>query len=642
MNRLSYLLFLIFFSAQLYKSAGQTQVYDSLKHVIINAASDMEKLSAIIELSEQSVNPDSLLPYIKMAETIAAATGNKSDADMAAYSRASYYVRKNIADSALGIVDRLITEYKTNSDRQPFYLKLIFFKAKILDRSNRYSQALTELVEVIETAEILKDTLVQIQAKTGIGWVQMEMEQYKEALQWLHKAMQTSSNRKFYKNYGALYSNMASAHNSLGHSDSARYYINIAINDARENDNLTFLATALSMQARIFIDGKQPHLAEAPLKEVLEIRKKMNDPFYIVYDMSNLAGYYAGNNQSQKGIALCKEGISIAKEKGMSSQLLMIYRALAENYKAAGNTADYSQTLEHIIALKDSFNTINSSKQIAEMMAANETQKKEKQIIEQKLNITKKNYWLFGSALFIIMTSIIGWLGFNNYRRKQQLKMQLALEEEKRLSAQAIIDAEEQERKRIAADLHDNLGAYAASIASNLDHLSFKNTNDNNVVPLQELRNNSRAIVSQLGDTIWALKKDALSLTAISDRLKVFVQRIQPSYPDVMIDVMEKIETDHLLAPSQAFHLFQISQEAVINALKHSSGKKITLFIEGSRQWVISIRDNGKGMTANAGSSGGGNGLLNMQNRARESGWTINWRQNNGGGTSVVITPTTN
>ncbi|MEI9809577.1 MAG: hypothetical protein WDO16_17855 [Bacteroidota bacterium] len=120
----------------------------------------------------------------------------------------------------------------------------------------------------------------------------------------------------------------------------------------------------------------------------------------------------------------------------------------------------------------------------------------------------------------------------------------------------------------MAADLHDNLGAYAASIASNIDHLSFKDGSAGNAVPLQELRNNSQAIVSQLGDTIWALKKDALSLTAISDRLKVFIQRIQPSYPDVTIDVMEKIETDHLLPPSQAFHLFQISQEAINNAIK--------------------------------------------------------------------------
>ena len=642
MQRACYIILFILVVTRCAKTSGQRSVIINLKHKISTAVSAQEKLSAIVELSEQGINADSLFPYIVMAETIAAETKNKSDADKASYCRAGYYVRKNISDSALVIVDELINSCKSDKNQQHFYLTLIFFKAKILDRANQYSRALTQLVEVIGVAEALKDTLIQIQAKTGIGWVQMEMEQYREALQWFYRAKNSSSNKKLYKNYGALYSNIATAYSSLGNADSAAYYINIAIKDARENDNFVFLATALSMQAKIFTDSKRPHLAEAPLNEVLEIRKKLNDPFYIVFDMSNLASYYASNNQPQKGIDLCKEGIAIAKRKGMSSQLLMIYRALAENYKAAGKITEYGQTLEYIIALKDSFNNINSSKQIAELLANNETQKKEKQIVEQRLNLTKKNYWLYGSALFAIMAAIIAWLGFKNYRRRQKIKMQLAVEEEKRLSGQAVIDAEEHERKRIAADLHDNLGAYAASIASNLDHLSFTQIDENNAVPLKELRNNSQAIVSQLGDTIWALKKDSLSLTAISDRLKVFIQRLQPSYPDVEADVKEVIKIDHLLAPSQAFHLFQSVQEAVINALKHSGGKRVTVSIEGSETWKITVEDDGNGMNTGKKTSGGGNGLINMKNRAAEGGWSIDWLPNEQGGTSVIIVPTTN
>ena len=162
------------------------------------------------------------------------------------------------------------------------------------------------------------------------------------------------------------------------------------------------------------------------------------------------------------------------------------------------------------------------------------------------------------------------------------------------------------------------------------------------ITALQELRNNSQSIVSQLSDTIWVLKKDALFLTAISDRLKMFIQRVQPSYPDVTIDVLEKIQTDHLLPPSQAFHLFQITREAIVNALKHSGGKQVTVTIEAGQRWKISINDNGKGMTGNSGNNEGGNGLLNMKSRAKEGGWDIEWQQSEQGGTSIQITPTTN
>lgn len=65
------------------------------------------------------------------------------------------------------------------------------------------------------------------------------------------------------------------------------------------------------MQAGIYIDHQQAPLAEQPLHEALMIRKKINDPFYIVYDMSSLAAYYAANNQPQKGIRLGVEGVAL-------------------------------------------------------------------------------------------------------------------------------------------------------------------------------------------------------------------------------------------------------------------------------------------------------------------------------------------
>ncbi|MBK8713099.1 MAG: hypothetical protein IPL97_14730 [Niastella sp.] len=92
---------------------------------------------------------------------------------------------------------------------------MLFFKAKILDRGNRYTDALRQLYLVLKVAQIQKDTLTIIQAKTGIGWVQIEMEQYPEALRWL-ESLHTSSNNSYYHGYGALYSNLASTYNALG------------------------------------------------------------------------------------------------------------------------------------------------------------------------------------------------------------------------------------------------------------------------------------------------------------------------------------------------------------------------------------------------------------------------------------------
>ena len=621
------------------RALAQTKAIDSLRNLIKTESSGKQKLNLIYELAGQSINSDTLLPYIFIANSIATVSKEKFDLSTAAYIRAYYYIRKNFVDSALFIIDRLITDYKDDKLKADFYLGLLFFRAKVFDRGNRYTQALTQLYKVVQEAELQKDTLVLIQAKTGIGWVQMEMEQYPEALNWFYKALNTSTNKKFYKNYGALYSNIASTYNSLHKPDSAQYYINIGIRDARENSNLYFLATSLSMQAKIFTDNHQHALAEAPLNEVVQIRKQLNDPFYTVFDMSNLASYYARNNQTQKGVQLCKEGIMLATKSGLSSQLLMIYHALAENYKAAGNMVDYGQTLEDIIKLKDSFNTINSSRLLADMQANSDAQKKQKEILEQRLNLTQKNYWLFGSALFGLMLTAIMSLAFKNFRRKQHIKMQLALEEEKRTAAQSVIDAEEHERKRIAADLHDNIGAYASAIRADVEKISDSGF-EKNILSLQNLQQHSQEIINSLRDTIWVLNKQNITITGIGDRIKNHINKLKPSYNHILFHIHEEIENDKRISSQHALNIFRIVQEALHNALKHSNAANISFLLSSKNKIIIKIEDDGNGIN-DIQNPDEGNGLLNMKARADEAGFQMEVISFPGKGTSILLQPAT-
>jgi two-component system, NarL family, sensor kinase len=208
-----------------------------------------------------------------------------------------------------------------------------------------------------------------------------------------------------------------------------------------------------------------------------------------------------------------------------------------------------------------------------------------------------------------------------------------SIEKEKLLSYQAVIAAEEKERKRIAANLHDNLGAYAAAISLNIDQVA---AGGETRIPLRELRSNSGFMVSMLSDTIWALKKESQSLTTISDRLKVFIQRLEPSHPGVRIEVKEDIENDIVFSPIHAFQLFQIMQEAINNALRHSAPKLVLVEIEYHENWKIKIIDDGSGLQEK---NTDGNGLANMKMRSEDSGWNIIWRNNTHSGTIVEISP---
>ncbi|RZM12387.1 MAG: hypothetical protein EOO88_45710, partial [Pedobacter sp.] len=446
----------------------------------------------------------------------------------------------------------------------------------------------------------------------------------------------TTADTALQEKYGILFANLALNYNGLAKTDSGLYYIHKAIDYSRKNENLFALSNSLAIEAQLYVRAGMNELAETPLKEMVEIRKLIGDPFYIVSDMSQLSLYYAHNGQPEKGIALCEEGIAIAKQYKIDTKLFFLYSVLAENYKAAGNNVKYAEVLEKVINLKDSVFTRNSAEALAEMQTKYEVQKKENVIIRQTLDITQKTYLFYGMVLLSVFAAIVTWILFRSYRRKEKIKLQLLQAEERRISGEAIKAAEENERKRIAADLHDNLGAYAASIAANLDHIATQEMTADGKAALQQLKNNSQSIVAQLNDTIWVLKKDALPLTAISDRLKTFIHRIESSYPLIKMDVVEKIEHDYLLSPSQAFHLFQILQEAINNAVRHSGCKQITVYVESELSWKIVVQDDGKGIGSKT-VHGYGNGLSNMKNRADESGWDITWK--NGAGTQVVIAP---
>jgi signal transduction histidine kinase len=152
---------------------------------------------------------------------------------------------------------------------------------------------------------------------------------------------------------------------------------------------------------------------------------------------------------------------------------------------------------------------------------------------------------------------------------------------------------------------------------------------------LSLLKDNVQDMITQLNDSIWALNKKSVLLTAISDRFKVFIQKLKYAYPDISISLNEEIENDRLLSSFQALHLFRIMQEALNNALRHSKCQHVIIKILSDEKILqISIVDDGIGMYA---VNFNGNGINNLKTRAKESGWNAEWVNNKDAGTSVII-----
>lgn len=621
----------------------QTKTIAGLKKNIAVANSGERRLQAILQLCDQgySLHPDTLMEYAQRAFDLAASLNNQDLQLTALFHRSAALTNKGLLDSALAVANSCEGILRSEVNDSILLANIYNQKGRCYVRKNQYKEAIEMGYSVIRLAEKGNDVLLQVKAKTLIGWAYLEMSQFKEALNWHLKALHTTNDSILLQKYAILFANIASNYNNLGKIDSAIYYIHKGINYARRHENLFALSNSLAIASAIYVGAGQPQQSEPLLKEVVEIRKQIGDPFYTASDLAQLGYYYAHYGQPEKGIAVCEEGIALAKKYHLDTKLFFLYEALADNYKALGKMNEYGSVLENIIRLKDSVYAKNSSNALAGLNARYELQKKENTIMQQQLDIINKTYWMYGIVALLLFGGVLWYINHKNNKRKQEEKMAIALMEEKRISEKAVLVAQELERKRIAADLHDNLGAYAAAISSSVDNIAA-GVNGQPGHALEELKNNSQSIVSQLNDTIWVLTKEQLALTSISDRLKVFIQKLTKSYPAVQIDVKENIQTDRMLAPMQALHLFKILQEAIINALRHSNCTRVVISIESNASWNIAIEDNGTGIPEKPMSKTGGNGLHNMKNRSKDAGWNINWQNNKPAGTRVIIAPTTN
>ena len=634
---------------------AQTRTIDSLRKKLWVSEKESYRLGILLSLCEeyQSLNRDTLYAYAIEARDLAAAQKNKKQVSLAALALANAYMQWGWVDSALASIEPEIPlNPVTDPTTRDTYFKLTRQKAMCYGNKSDFEKALAIFFPLLSEAEIYKDTLNMGGIMNTVGSIAIARGEPAEALKWINKAITFSiAGPKYFPVLAAVYVNAANAYNQIEKTDSAFYFIQKSIPICRKLENLNYLATALRVQTSLMTKKGRLDEAEASLKEMISIRRLTSVGEFFVDDNLQLADFYANTGQLDKAIAFCKKQLqtgnvydTAAKESATFTNdpkmRLAYFQALSKYYKQAGMYPEYQETLEQIIAAKDSFYVANSAQAIADAEAKYEVQKKENTILQQKYGLQRKNFFIYGAFGLLALALITVYFIFRDYRRRQRLKMTLALAEEKRITINAVKAAEEKERVRIAADLHDNLGAYAASLSSNLGYIQPLDKESAMSNAFRELNNNSNAIISELNDTIWVLKKEALSLTAISDRIKVFISRISKSYPEIYIDVEERIENDHQFPSSQAFHLYRVLQEAINNSLKHSKAKNIIVAITGSDKWKISVSDDGVGM--NSHSSPNGNGLQNMNERSKEAGWNIRWIQKEEKGTVVEIEPTTN
>src|SRR5690606_34130824 len=175
--------------------------------------------------------------------------------------------------------------------------------------------------------------------------------------------------------------------------------------------------------------------------------------------------------ESDKALPYAEQAVIFAQEVGDNITLPRAsYTAatIAYNLGLKEKASDYHHTYAII---KDSITPIENTREINEIQTKYETEKKEKQIAEQKLKNQKQQsnllYAICGGALLVFI--LVGAFVYN--RKTQQLKLKQLQQEKEKAILNSFILGEERERKRISHELHDGVAAMIGAANMSLESI---------------------------------------------------------------------------------------------------------------------------------------------------------------------------
>lgn len=483
-----------------------------------------------------------------------------------------------------------------------------------------------------------RDKSVSYLSNISLGLVYCDLKEYDKALKYNHIAL------KFVDNYGErakCLNNVGWVYQCSGNHLAAIKSFKVALNEknlfyadailfATLKDNLAFSEFSLS---------KFDNLPKS-FFDAYKIKDSLNHFPGLVTSNLNLSEYYKFKNDRRQAIVYAKRAYDIAKEHNLKRETLSAIKKL-------------SYLSPNKIAYSEEYNSINDSIQLAERKTADKFARIEFEtdnLIQQKNqlkaeSVRKDRKLISVAALFALalLLTIITYLLNSQRLKNRELKLirqkhdaneeiyNLLLAQQSRLE-----EGKQQEKKRIAKELHDGVMGKLTSIRLNLFVLGKKQDPETiqkalaHIDEIREVEKEIHSIAYDLGTNGFDARVDFLSIVR-----NIFLAMENHSGTRFTLKSDDDIDWQSINGHVK-MQLYRILQEALQNIVKYALASRVNVNIWKKTDLLfISVTDDGIGFDKKVANKGFG--LENMKGRAKELGGKLKIQSETGKGTTLVI-----
>lgn len=543
---------------------------------------------------------------------------------------------------------RRITYYSDPKVSQQYTLKFLEFAKKRKDSfeialgnfylgnsyvvEHNYEYALKQYLKSAKYFETVKDSARLSSILNGIGAAYQNYGNDSLSLKYYKQSQQISKSRGDLRRSAFALNNIGNIYKNRGALDVAKTYMEEAVNHIETTNQLQYIIPISINLANVYTDLKDFNKSTKIYNELLPKIDTLKEVFSHGAIMRGLGNSNLVRGNNKKALHNLKRAYNIYSNSGFFDDRYDMMPDLIKAYEVNKQFASGLTLFNEYNTIKDSIFNTEKDKNLTEAIQKYETQKKDKEIIQQQLLLKKKQVqysYMTGIAIFLLVTSILTWFILQQ-RQKRKNQEIIALKREHQIKTlESLIEGEEKERLRIAKELHDGVNGDLSAIKYKLT--SMQEMSNKIINEAVEMIDKSCKQVRAISHNLIPPSLESFNLVEASEE---YCQNMDATHSQ---QINFQYIGDNFSIPKNAeINIFRIIQELVTNSIKHAMATEINVQMSCRKNTIqLTIEDNGKGFDKSEVVTDG-IGLKNVQSRIDYLQGTIDLISNKQG-TSYAI-----